>query len=214
MLCGTRPRRSRPLDARVIHTNRQRRDFFRDRRRLHARVALLACAFSVACGVAPAGPTRIRVNAETLPWTDVSRYQTYRWWQLPLREKPGYGEREALLDWRVRQAVDRELAGRGYAEDTAGSPDFVVRYNVRLREESTQSFRDYLAYRVDGGGKDMGESLMGYEEGTLTLEVVDVASRRIAWRAMASAVIEKDPKGKLIDPAVAKMMERFPAGAR
>jgi hypothetical protein len=31
---------------------------------------------------------------------------------------------------------------------------------------------------------------------------------------MASAVVEKDPKGKLIDPAVAKMMERFPGSAR
>jgi hypothetical protein len=176
---------------------------------------LLALVLAVGCGIAPAAPTKIRVQSETLPWASMSTYRTYRWWQLPLNERgSGYSEREALLDWRVRQAVDRELAARGFAEDTAGTPEFVVRYSVRVREESTSSFRDYLAYRADGGGKDMGEALMGYAEGTLGLEVVDVATRRIAWRATATAVVEKDPNGKLIDPAVAEMMERFPATRR
>jgi hypothetical protein len=181
------------------------------------RIAALLCALplAVACGIAPAGPTRIRVQSETLPWANMSAYRTYRWWQLPLNERGGgYSEREALLDWRVRQAVDRELAARGFAEDTAGTPEFVVRYSVRVREESTSSFRDYLSYRADGGGKDMGDALMGYAEGSLGLEVVDVATRRIAWRATATAVVEKDPNGKLIDPAVAEMMERFPATRR
>ena len=89
--------------------------------------------------------------------------------------------------------------------------DLHVRYNIRVHEASTQSFQDYLAYRADGGGKDMGEALMGYAEGTLGLEIVDVASRRTAWRATATAVLDQDPKGKLIDPAVRQMMERFPA---
>lgn len=187
------------------------------RRCAHALLAsaLAALVLAAGCGIAPAGPTKIHVNAETLPWADMSRYATYRWWRLPVDERGGgYSEREALLDWRIRDAVQRELATHGYAEDTAGTPDFVVRYNVQLREESTSSFREYLSYRADGGGKDMGESLMGYDEGTLTLEIVDVAARRIAWRAMASAVIEKNPNGRLIDPAVKKMLERFPVASR
>ena len=180
-----------------------------------ARAALAALVLAAACGLLPAGPTKIRVDAETLPWTNMSGYRTYRWWQPPLQQaRGGYSERETLLDWRVRQAVDRELGARGYAEDTAGAPDFVLRYGVALREQSTESFRDYMSYRADGGGKDMGDALFGYQEGTLTLEVVDVAARRVAWRATARAVIEQDPKGKLVDPAVAKMMERFPAKAR
>jgi hypothetical protein len=167
-----------------------------------------------ACGIAPPGPARIRVASETLPWANMAAYRTYRWWKLPVDQRAGYSEREALLDWRVRQAVGRELAARGYAEDTADTPEFVVRYSVRMREASTQSFKDYLAYRADGGGKDMGEALMGYEEGTLGLEIVDVATRRTAWRASATAVIEEDPNGKLIDPAVKQMMDRFPATQR
>src|SRR5262249_20023132 len=167
-------------------------------------------------GLAPAAPTKIRVDAETFPWANLSGYRTYRWWKLPISDQRarGYGEQEALLDWRVRQAVDRDLTARGYSVDTAGTPDFVVRYNVQLQEGSTSSFREYLSYRTEGGGKDMGDAFMGYERGMLTLEVVDVASRRIAWRAAASAIIEGDGNGKLIDPAVRQMLERFPAAPR
>ena len=76
---------------------------------------LLPCALvlaaGAACGLAPAGPTKIRVNAETLPWADMSGYRTYRWWKLPLNQGVGYSEREALLDWRVRSAVERGKRG-------------------------------------------------------------------------------------------------------
>lgn len=173
----------------------------------------VSCLALAACGLAPAGPTKIRVDAEALPWASMSGYRTYRWWQPPVEPGRGYSEREALLDWRVREAVDRELAARGYRQDTVGKPEFVVRYNVRLSEQSTSSFSDYLAYRAEGGSKDMGEAFMGYEQGTLTIEIVDVASRRVAWRAKATAVIEKNPNGALIAPAVAQMFARFPATA-
>jgi hypothetical protein len=118
-----------------------------------------------------------------------------------------------LTDWYVRNAVDRELAARGWVPDVAGTPDFVVRYEVRLGEASTSSFQEYLQYRAEGGGKDMGEAFMGYDIGTLTVSLVDVASRRVAWRAQATAVVEQDARGKRIDPAVHDMFARLPATA-
>ena len=164
------------------------------------------------CGLAPAGPAAIRVDAEMLPWADVSQYRTYRWWAQPIdRQRGGYDEREALIDWRVRQAVDRELAGHGYVAAGTGTADFVVSYDVRLEGTSTSSFQDYLQYRAEGGQKDMGDSFIGYDRGTLVLEVHDVATRRVAWRGTASAIIEDDARGTRIDPAVQQMLARFPA---
>ncbi len=172
-------------------------------------VALVA---GVACGIAPAAPTAIRVNAELLPWADVSHYRTYRWWAQPLDQgRGGYDEREALLDWRVRHAVERELAAHGYAPAGTGPADFVVSYDVRLEDASTSSFQDYLQYRAEGDGKDMGDSFIGYERGTLMLEVHDVATRRVAWRGTASAIVEHDARGQRIDPAVQQMLAQFPA---
>jgi len=175
---------------------------------------LLAVVFvaGVGCGLAPAGPAAIRVDAEMLPWADVSHYRTYRWWAQPIdQQRGGYDEREALLDWRVRQAVDRELAAHGYAPAGTGTADFVLAYDVVLEGASTSSFQDYLQYRAEGGGKDMGDLFIGYERGTLTLEIRDVATRRVAWRGIASAIVEDGAHGKRIDPAVQQMLARFPA---
>jgi hypothetical protein len=172
----------------------------------------LAIALGSGCGLAPAPQPAIRVDAEQFPWADVSRYHTYQWWSPPLEQsRRGFDEREALLDWHVRQAVDRDLAARGYAPAGAGKADFIVSYDVALRDASTQSFQDYLQYRADGGRKDMGEAFIGYTRGTLTLEFQDATTRRVAWRATASAIVEDDARGKRIDPAVQQMLDRFPA---
>jgi hypothetical protein len=175
---------------------------------------VLAAVVAGGCGFAPPVQPTVRVKAEVMPWADLSAFRTYRWWVPPLVEgNAGYSERERKIDWYIRQAVDRELSVRGYVPDTVGKPDFVVRYAIKVTEDSTSSMSDYLAYRAEGGGKDMGEAFMGYERGTLTVELVDVASRQVAWRGQASAVVENDAKGKRIGPAVQQMMAGVPSRA-
>ena len=172
---------------------------------------LVCAALGAACGLAPPVEPTIKTSAETLPWGDPAAWHTYRWWQPPLADGPsGYSETEARIDWNVRDAVDRELAARGYAPDTARNPDFVVRYLVRLNEDMTSSFSDYLAYRAEGGGKGLGDAFMGYDRGTLMVELVDVASRRVAWRGQATAVVEQNAQGRRVAPAVQKMMAPLP----
>lgn len=173
---------------------------------------LLVIAALLGAACAPTMIAGIRADAETMPWADLAGFGTYRWWQPPIGQVTrGYSEREALVDWHVREAVDRELGSRGYAPDTAGAPDFVVRYTIGLFDDSTSSFQEYVAYRAEGGEKDMGQAFMGYERGMLTIELVDVRTRRVAWRGRATAVAERDHRGKQIAPAVAKMMAELPA---
>lgn len=175
-------------------------------------VTLLLLAGFAACGFAPKGPTRIQVTAEQLPWVDMSTYQTWAWWSGALESRPGVGTDEALLDWRVRQDVAAHLAARGYRQAAAGErPDFIMSYDVSRDVGSTSSFRDYLSYRAEGGSEDMGEAFMGYEEGQLLLRAVDAASRRIAWRGRATAILEGRVKPELIDRAVADLLAKFPA---
>lgn len=175
-------------------------------------MAVVATALATGCGFVPAGGNRIAVKAEQYPWADVSGYRTYRWWAPAYREnRDGSGTREAVLDWRVRSAVDRELAARGYRPAAAGEKaDFVIAYQISVREASTDSVQDYMEYRAEGGTRDMGDAFMGYERGTLMLTITDVATQRVAWRASASAVVG-DGKGERVDPAVRDMLQKFPA---
>ncbi|MCW5891211.1 MAG: DUF4136 domain-containing protein [bacterium] len=165
-----------------------------------------------ACGFAPKGPTRVQISAETLPWVDMSTYRTWAWWRGALESRPDAGTDEALLDWRVRQDVAQNLAARGYRESVYGErPDFIMVYDVSRDVASTSSFRDYLTYRADGGSEDMGEAFMGYQEGQLVLRAIDAASKRVAWRGRATAILEGRVQPDLIDRAVADLLAKFPA---
>jgi hypothetical protein len=165
---------------------------------------LLALVVGAACG---ARATRSRV--ETPPSANMSKYRSYGWWRPPLNEGPrGYSDDEERLDLAVRNVVESELSARGFYPGTR-APDFVVRYGVALYEKPTQAFRDYLSYRADGGGKDEGAA-HGAPAGTFTLEAIDVATRRVAWRAIAPAVIKPGPSGEQVTPAVRQMMESVP----
>jgi hypothetical protein len=53
-----------------------------------------------------------------------------------------------------------------------------------------------------------------YEEGTLVIDFVDAASRKLVWRGTGSGALESEPTPEEttrgIDRAVAKILEQFP----
>ena len=185
------------------------------RMRKSGSIVVLVAVLSGACGLAPPATPTVQVSAEVLPWGDLSAFRTYRWWQLPLVERSSrVDEEEARIDWHVRQAVDHELATRGYAPDTVRRPDFVVRYTAGFYDAHTSSVSEYLTYRAEGGGQGMGEAFMGYERGMLMIELVDAATAKVAWRGKASAIVQGRAGGKRIAPAVQQMMASVPAAVR
>jgi hypothetical protein len=140
----------------------------------------------------------------------MSGYKSYSWWQPPLNQTTkGYSDDEERLDAAVRLVVDRQLESHGYHRDTLGRPDFVVRYGVALYRQTTPTFREYLAYRTDGHGKD-GGAAKDAPEGTFVLEALDVSSGRVGWRATAPAVFEHGPSINPVGPAATEMMESVP----
>jgi hypothetical protein len=158
----------------------------------------------------------ISVRSESSPSLDVSAYRTYAWLSAsPVRTGQGVQSEGALSDWRIRNAVERELAAKGYQKRASGRPDFLVDYAISMREKNTQSIRDYLDYRDRGGSMDAQEAyVFGYQEGSLILEVVDGRTRQLVWRASATAVVNPGPPDRLIQDAVHGMLHRFPsAGA-
>lgn len=133
------------------------------------------------------------------------RYYSYSWWQPPLNQGPrGYTEDEERLDNAVRYFVENNLAARGYREDSSGAPDFMVRYGVALHEKPSKAFSDYLS-----SGTAMGATPSA-PVGTLTLEAVEVATRRTVWRATTLDVIKRGPSPEQVPPAVRQMMESVP----
>jgi hypothetical protein len=169
-------------------------------------MTLLACAtVVVACG------PRVAVHAERSTIATFGRYDTYAWSGAAAPARSVAETEASLVDWRIRNAVDRGLAAKGYVR-TTGPASLLVNYDVKVRQQDAYSFREYFRYRQLGGPEGMGSSwVQGYEEGTLVLYLVDARTREPAYRASATAVIASGGDGKRLEDAVGRMLADLPA---
>jgi hypothetical protein len=174
-----------------------------------AALILVALAMLTAC----ASKIPVRIDAERSPTANFYVYQTYDW-LTPLspeeaRERPHGGR--ALLNWRIRSEVARQLSARGLEKVSSGRPDLLVDYRVEIREKNTESFGDYMAYRNSGGQEWLTEAFVfGYQEGAVTIEVDEAATQKMVWRASATGLVDPETQGELVTDTVRRMFERFP----
>lgn len=141
---------------------------------------------------------------------DFSKLRSYRWADIPSR-----ADADPLVVQRVGAAVESQLKAKGYVM-AEGTPDFLVATYVgrRTRIQVTDWGYRYGPWGGwhGGGGLDVYE----YEEGTLVVDVVDHASRNLAWRGTAVGIVDPSAtpqeKTEEINEAVAKIFEDFPPG--
>lgn len=148
-----------------------------------------------------------RIDTDHDPTADFSRYQTYSWayTAAPSGMNP-------LLYERVRGSIDRSLAARGFTQQSPG--DFAVAFTVGARDKvQVNDFGSYApyyrGYRWGWGG--MGRvDVDQYTEGTLTIDVYDVATKQPVWHGVATQNISGTPNQERIDAAIDLVLARFP----
>jgi hypothetical protein len=145
---------------------------------------------------------------------DFSRYRTFDWGiadELPTGD-PRLDENPYFND-RFMGAVERGLATRGLALTDAGSPDLRIHYHASVSRRLDASRLD--AEYGDCVGEGCPTGVVEYEAGTLVLDVIDARTDRLVWRGWARDSIEdvlgdRDRLERMIDDAVARMLQRLP----
>ena len=172
------------------------------------RSALRAIAVLLIAGACTG--SEMRVESEARPGAAFAGYATYCWRRppLPVREPPSPA---AVLDWRVRNAVDAELSDKGYRKGLRPPCDFLVDYGVRFSERQVDSFSEFADYKARGGKGGLQDVLPGYEEGTLSLQILDGSSGELVWHAAASAVTDRSRQEERVPEGVRRMLEGFPS---
>ncbi len=183
------------------------------RRRAQRLVTTLWLAVLVGCASKKVDP--IRVSYESSPALDAAVYRTYAWRSAALERGSEDARDSALLsDWRVRNAVDRQLAAKGYEKRPSGGVDFLVDYSIAVTDKNTQTISDYMNYRDRGGALGPQEAyVFGYQEGSLIIEIVDAKTRELVWRASGTAVANLRDNTVLMERAVGRMLQRFPSAS-
>lgn len=150
------------------------------------------------------------MHAERSKIATFGRYNTYAWRRQALPARSTGEADPALLDWRIRKAVDDRLAARGYAR-TEGEATLLADYDVKTRAADPESYREYFRYRREGGTRDLGQAaLQGYEEGSLVFQMVDARTGELAYWASATAVIGEGGDRDRLEKAIARMLADMP----
>jgi hypothetical protein len=161
------------------------------------------------------------------PEANFGRYKSYAWIQEgPLigpstgKSTPGYIS--PIDDQRIREAVGRELAAKGYSRATSlEAADLIVSYSIgteqktRVHQTPGMSHVYYPGYGYGGWYGGSTVSIQQYTEGTLTIEFWDRRSKQAVWVGWASKRLSKsDDSQETIRQAVSMTLEPFPPRVR
>lgn len=142
------------------------------------------------------------------PKFDYSRLKNYEW-------MPKVGEGDNLNETIVAQtvgnliqdAVDQEMAGKGYVKMAGGKPDFYVTYRASVEEKSEPRVETYSCGVTICS---QGISVDKYRQGTLILDIIDPDTKKVIWRGTTVRTTDPSQREEIIHSAVAGILSQFP----
>jgi len=114
----------------------------------------------------------------------------------------------------VRDAIRKDLAGRGYGEAITGHPDFYIAFYIGLQDRYDASVMDYrvpIFPRRGWWGRPGGYDVWAvpYTESTLIIDVIDANTNQLVWRGYDSDALNSGNPEKTLDSAVDHIVSRL-----
>lgn len=174
--------------------------------------------------LAASGCASVRTSHVSDPRYDFAGRSTYRW-----AEASGGSEELGFADRSVREAIGAALQARGWRQ-VADGPELEVAYRLG-RDQITQVTRYWGGSAVGygwpywpgwgpgpyggwWGPAPWGAQVRHLEEGSLTVDFLDVESGEVVWRGTAREALASrmDPaeQDRRVRNAVEKLLEGFP----
>jgi len=171
---------------------------------------LVACTlfFLVALGAAFAQHVQTDFDHQA----NFSQYKTYSWQEI----KPA----NSLWDARIKNAVDAQLAAKGWTQVDSGGDVAVVAMKTSKTQRTLQTFYDGFGggwgwRRFGGGIGDSTTTEQDYKVGTLVIDLYDAKTKQLIWRGSAQDTLsdKATQNEKNLNKGVAKMFKAFPPGS-
>ena len=168
-------------------------------------------ALLVACASTP------NTFSQVDPTADFSQYRTYAYYDNPATNNAEY---ESLVTNFLKVSVAQQLDARGMSYEPE-NPDIVVNFflNTKEKVQSRQvpTMSGYYGYRDPfydpWPGYAYETRIDQYTEGTLNIDVADVAQKKLVWEGAVVGRITDEFVRNLeqgLDEAVAAIFEDYP----
>jgi hypothetical protein len=145
-----------------------------------------------------------RVTVDYDHGVNFSQVKTYSWSKVQTSN--------TIWDGRVKNAIDRELAAKGWTQvPSGGEVALVAVVKNSVQQEYETFYNGFGGWRWGGLGETI-TAVENYEVGTLVVSMYDVKSKHLIWRGTASSDISGNPdkNAKKLDQDVQKMFKHFP----
>jgi hypothetical protein len=170
--------------------------------------AALAIAFGIVAVPAPVAAQEVRTNA--MPGTDFSKLKTYRWVTIEGAKYPNQ-----ILDAQIKQAVDQQMAAKGFTKTDAENADLDLAYQASVSQQ--QQWNAYGTGGIRWGGGMATATQTTIDTGTLVLDMYNPGAKQLIWQGTATKTINpgnnQEKIQKNLNSAMAKLLKNFPPKA-
>ncbi len=131
-------------------------------------------------------------------------YHTYSWEKLKTAN--------SIWDARVKEAIDKELAAKGWTQVPSGGDVAVVAIETTHTQQQLNTFYNGFGGRRWGGFGDSTTTVENYKVGTLVVNMFSAGSKNLIWRGTSSSALSGNPEknAKNLDKDVQKLFGHFP----
>jgi hypothetical protein len=119
----------------------------------------------------------------------------------------------SIWDDRVKEAIDKELAAKGWTQVPSGGDVALVAIEKTSVQEQYDTFYDgFGGWRRFGGFGESTTTVENYKVGTLIVSMFDGNSKQLIWRGMSSSDLSSNPDKdtKKLDKDIQQMFNKFP----
>ena len=167
------------------------------------------------------GCSGIEVSQDYDMAADFSNLKKFDWYSAKQKKTGDLRVDNPLLDSRIREAVDRSLAQKGYQRIFQGTPDFYVGYKYGiLTRIGSERVSTGIGFGFGGSGSfggigiGTGSNVREYYEGMLVIDITDTINRKLLWRGTGTRRVSRhsDPEKttKEVNESVEKILAQFP----
>ena len=171
---------------------------------------------AVAVALAPALAMAQKTSYDYDKSIDFTTFKTYAL-------KDGTKVGQPLIDDRIVNAIEAELAAKGLTKSEANPDVFVVYHTAFDKQKDISTYSSGYAggygpygYRYGGGwaGGTTTTQVRDILIGTLVIDIADAKKNQVAWRGMGVKEVKTDAKpekrDKSINDAVKKIFKNYP----
>ena len=169
--------------------------------KLHTRSTLLAAALLLVASAAWAKTTTDYDHN-----INFANYKTYSWGKVETQN--------SIWDQRVKDAVDSQLAAKGWTQVPSGGDAVVNAFGKTRQEHTLNTFYDgFPGWGWGGFGDGTATTTVDtYKVGTLVVDLFDANTKNLIWRGVASDTLSSsaEKNTKKLDSDVHDLFKHFP----